>query len=413
MEFDLQLNWKDEKKSLSLTLTDEVMGEAGQHGAAVILESNEDKWLLKVFNTIIDHEMKEIPFLDVDLSEDPDKMKSRLQFWRAINEYSASLLAYELELPVPVCYLVCSQKVSDFTLEEDTILPLGKDVLVLDEELGAPDTAEEFYFLSGREQYTIKTSEKFEKLLRDRSLDGDETTVIGVLTRLVPNSKTLQGYFDSEEFETVVEKVSKLDDAFKLIPFDVFLNDPDRNQGNYLVEFGKGGELLGIHGIDYEMWSFSDDIWMDSDEITKGRSYLTAIIHRATSFFDERVLETFYRISTMSDIDIEYLTLSPSIILKLIEYHIKNDGLDADERYKIQLIEENNRDFLFENIPKIDKLGIRLIRQIGLPKKNKELETKILDIDEDEFYLPLLTNVDEDVLEDLDDVLDDDEVDED
>jgi hypothetical protein len=366
---------------------------------------NQERWLLKIFGHIIDIELKEIPFLDVDLSADPEKMKDRLQFWRALNEYNASLLAYELDLNVPVCYLITSQKISDFEVEKNSIIPLDEDEIVLDEDFGAPETADEFYYLTGREKYFLETSENFETLLRNYSLSKDETTVIGVLTRMVPNVKTLQGYFDVEEFTTVVEKVSSLDDAYSLIPFDVWLNDPDRNQGNYLIQFDKDNNPVSLVGIDYEMWSFGSDIWQDVDIITQGRSYLTAVVHKSTNFFDDRILETFFKISTLSDIDIEYLTFAPVIMCKFIEYHINQKNLNSDERFKLLQIEENNRDFLFETVPKIDKLSLRLIRQIGLPSANKELEEKILNIKEEEFYFNLESYLEDD----NEDINDDDE----
>jgi hypothetical protein len=319
-------------------------------------------------------------------------MKDRLQLWRVINEYTASNVGQDLELTVPEALLITSSKISNFSLEYSDILPLPSDEIVLDDDLGAPETAEEFYLLSMRENYRIDTSDGFESLLATFSESNDPTTVIGVLSRLIPNAKSIEQYLDEEpSFEKAIEKISSIDNAYKLIPFDTWLNDPDRNQGNYLIQFSDDGETpIDLWGIDYEMWSFSDDLLLigDEEDITHGRSYLTAIIHKSTNFFDKRILETFFKISCMRDEDIEVLSYAPVLICKFFEYQIKNGGIETDERFKLLQIEQNLRDFLFDSIPKIDKLSIRLINQIGLPVENRELEHDILNIDEEEFFRP-------------------------
>ena len=392
MSFDLKLTWPDENESLTLKFSQERLQSAGQHGQLTVLETQSgEKYLLKIFNRAIDLDNKTIPFADIDLDASPEEMKDRLQLWRAINEYTASNLAQDLELNVPESLIITSRVISDFPLEFSDVLPLPADEIILDEELGSPETAEEFYLLSLRENYIISTSDAFESLLASQSLEKDPTTVIGILTQLVPNTKTIDKYLENEiAFEKAVEKISSIDNAYKLIPFDTWLNDPDRNQGNYLVQFSEDGETpIDLWGIDYEMWSFSyDDLLTigDEEDITHGRSYLTAIIHKTTDFFDKRVLETFFKISCMKDDDIDVLSYVPKLLCQFIEYHIKNNHLENDERFKLLQIEENIRDFLFESIPKIDKLSIRLINQIGLPTDLKELEDDILNIDEDEFF---------------------------
>ena len=392
MSFDLKISWLEDSQSIVLKISKDRLTTAGQHGEAIILDSTDDKrYLLKLFNKVIDVEKNIIPFVDVDLEASPEEMKERLQLWRAINEFSASSIAMDLELNVPESFIITSREISKNTLDFSDVLQLPEDEIILDEELGAPETSEEFYLLSLRDNYVIDTSDAFESLLALHSESSDPTTVIGILTEYIPNSKTIEQYLEEElAFEETIKKISSLDSAYKLIPFDTWLNDPDRNQGNYLIQLDDDGETpIALWGIDYEMWSFSyDDILRigDEEDITHGRSYLTAIIHKSTDFFDKRVLESFFKISCMRDEHIEVLSYAPKILCQYIEYHIKNHNIGADERFKLVQIEENIRDFLYESIPKIDKLSIRLINQIGLPKEMRELEDDILNIDEEEFF---------------------------
>ena len=415
MSFDLKISWPEESESLTLKLSKEKLEKAGQHGSAVILESkSSEKFLLKIFSKAIDTEKKEIPFVDVDLGASPEEMKDHLQLWRAINEYTASNLAQDLELNVPEAIIITSSVISNHPLEFTDELPLGEDEIILDDELGAPETAEELYLLSLRDNYVIETSKAFESILSSYSEVNDPSTVIGVLTKLIPNTKSIEQYLDETmSFEKSIEKIASIDNAYKLIPFDTWLNDPDRNQGNYLIQFADDGETaVDLWGIDYEMWSFSHDDLLkigDEEDITHGRSYLTAIIHKTTDFFDKRLLETFFKISCMRDEDVEVLSYAPKLLCQFVEYHIKKGTLNTDERFKLLQIEQNIRDFLFESIPKIDKLSIRLINQVGLPKENRELEQDILNIDEEEFFRPdFYTGLRED-----DEDWDDEEIDED
>jgi hypothetical protein len=382
MAFDVKITWPDVKRNLELSLTDETMSVHGQHGKSLLLKTKKDeKWILKVFPNII--EDKEIDIMDIDLESDPDKVRHFLHLWRVLNEYVASQIAIELKVNVPEAIIVCSSEISKHKLNPDYNIQLGEDEIILDEEGGGPENAEELYRFSERDNYLIETSSKFEALLKGYSLNGNPTDVLAVLIKFVPNSKNLDQYLDENEFETAIENIKSLDDGYKLLPLDVWLNDPDRNQGNYLIELKEDQEIRGIYGLDYEMWSFGSDIWMDQDTVTKGRSYLTAIIHNATHLFDDRVLETIFSISSLSDDELEELTLAPQIICKFFEYNIENDFLDNDERLKLLSIEENMWDFLAETRPRVETLTLRIIKQIGLPKPLKSLQKKLEDYKED------------------------------
>ena len=165
MSFDLKINWLDDSETLTLKLTETKLEKAGQHGNATILESQAgEKFLLKIFSKVKDTQKKEIPFEDVDLGASPDTMKERLQLWRAINVYTACNLAAVLDLNVPEAIIITSSKISDFPLDFADQLTIPEDDIILDDELGAPETAEEIYLLSLRENYTIQTSAKFESI---------------------------------------------------------------------------------------------------------------------------------------------------------------------------------------------------------------------------------------------------------
>jgi len=188
----------------------------------------------------------------------------------------------------------------------------------------------------------------------------------------------LQTYLDTQEdFDKAISEISSISSGFKLLPFDVWLNDPDRNQGNYLIKMD-GDKTVDVYGLDYEMWSFGDDLWMDRDVVALGRSYLTAVIHRKTTIFDPRINETLFRIASLTKSQLTKLTRAPTLLCKFMEYHVKNTGLDPDERIKLLNVEQNLLDFLIETKPSLDKITLRIIRQIGLPKDLKELEKAIL-----------------------------------
>jgi len=349
-------------------LTKKTMSAAGQHGKATILIDDKKKeWLLKTFANIIDFEHKEIQDLEVDLKESPEESRGRMHLWRTFNEFAASRLGRRLHLNVPEAIIVCSQQVADHPLTQTSTLPLG-DVIILDEDEEG-ETAEEYYQFSERESYTLETSSNFEKILVEKSSRGDPSTVLAILLEKIPDTINLDEYLDSyEDLDEAFQTVQQIDDGYTLLPFDVWLNDPDRNAGNYLVQFDKSKQVQKIWGIDYEMWALGSDIWMEEDEITKGRSYLTAIIHPKSNIFDPRINQTVYRIRELTDESLSEMTRTPQLACKFFEYHIINQNLDPDERIKLRQVETNLEDFLIESRPRSDKLSDILVKQVGLPE---------------------------------------------
>ncbi len=384
MSFDIKITWSDENRTLELSLTDKKMDVHGQHGKSHILEAkNKEKWILKIFPRIIDN--NEIDIMDLDIEGDTEQESKKLHFWRVLNEYVASQIAITLQLNVPEALIVTSSPVSKLRLEDDYKLKLGEDEIILDDDEGSPETADELYRYHERDNYLIESSKNFDDLLASYSLTNRSTDVLGILIKFIPNSENLDQYLENNDFDKAMENIKKLDDGFRLLPFDTWLNDPDRNQGNYLVEKNTKNGLKAIYGLDYEMWSFGSDIWMDQDEVTKGRSYLTAVIHNATHLFDDRVMETIFNISSLNDDVLEELTLAPKIICKFLEYNIENSHLDSDERLKLLSIEENMWDFLAETRPRVETLTLRIIKQIGLPKHLKSLQKKLEEFEEEYF----------------------------
>ncbi|NHJ02770.1 MAG: hypothetical protein EAX86_11590 [Candidatus Heimdallarchaeota archaeon] len=349
-------------------ITEKTLAAAGQHGKAIILTDEHGKdWLLKTFSNIIDFEMEKILDLEVDIKASPEDSQSRMHLWRVFNELTAARLGEKLKLNVPEVILICSQKISDIVLKPSTRLSLG-NVVILDED-GGPETADEYYELCSRESFILKTSKRFESQLAQRSKDNDPSTVLGLLTEKISNSMNLDEYLDSfnGDLDSAFISIREINDGFTLLPFDIWLNDPDRNAGNYLVQTDDKNKTKHIWGIDYEMWSLGSDIWMDEDDITQGRSYLTAIIHPSTNIFDQRVLETLHRIRLLTDEEIHKLTRMPQLACKFFEYHIDFQNLDPEERIVLKQVETNLEDFLLESKPRTDKLSDILIKQIGLP----------------------------------------------
>lgn len=368
-DWDLILFESPDKKEVRnrLRLSEKIMTAAGQHGKATVLEDENGKeWLLKTFANIIDFELKEIQDLEVDLKESPEDSRGRMHLWRTFNELTASRLGHTLRLNVPEAIIVSSQQVADHPLEQASPLPLG-DVIILDEDEDA-ETAEEYYHFSERESYTLETSSKFESVLAEKSGRGDPSTVLALLLEKIPDTINLDEFLDSyKDLDEAFQTVREIDDGYTLLPFDVWLNDPDRNAGNYLVQFDEAKRAQKIWGIDYEMWALGSDIWMEEDEITKGRSYLTAIIHPKSNIFDPRVNQTVYRIRSLSDEALSAMTRTPQLACKFFEYHISKQSLEPDERIKLKQVETNLADFLTESRPRSDKLSDILVRQIGFP----------------------------------------------
>ncbi|MFX1285298.1 MAG: hypothetical protein ACFFB5_16740 [Promethearchaeota archaeon] len=368
-DWDLVIFDTSDKKAVRnrFRLTEKTMTAAGQHGKATVLEDESGKeWLLKTFSNIIDFELKEVQDLEVDLKESPEDSRDRMHLWRTFSELTASRLGRRLRLNVPEAIIVCSQQIADQPLKQTSTLPLG-DVIVFDEDEEG-ETAEEYYQYSEREPYTLETSAKFEQILSAKSGRGDPSLVLALLLEKIPNTINLDEFLDSyKDLDEAFQIVRQINDGYTLLPFDVWLNDPDRNAGNYLVQFNEGKQAEKIWGIDYEMWALGSDIWMEEDEITKGRSYLTAIIHLKSNIFDPRVNQTVYRIRSLSDEELSAMTKSPQLACKYFEYHIDKKNLDPDERIKLKQLETNLEDFLIESRPRSDKLSDILVKQIGLP----------------------------------------------
>ncbi len=374
-EWDLIIYSDDDQQSVKnrLRISEKQMTAAGQHGKATILIDEQGKeWLVKIFSNLIDFEVKEIFNLDVDIRDAPERSRDRLHLWRILNEITASQLGKRLFLNVPSTYMICSQKIASFPLKKSTPLALG-DVVILDEDAGQAETANEYYGLDERDEGSIKTSKRFEELLAAKSKSQNSDDVIALLQEKIPNSQNLDEYLDEhqEDLDAAFKTIQRIDDGFLLLPFDIWLNDPDRNVGNYLVQLDENQHATRIWGIDYEMWSFGSDIWMDEDEITKGRSYLTAIIHPESHIFDPRVNQTFYRIRMLTNDEIQQMTKAPRLACKFFEYHINMGNLDPEERIVLKQVEENLQDFLLESRPRSDKLSETLVKQVGLPKDFK------------------------------------------
>ena len=353
-------------------ITKKAMTAAGQHGKAIVLIDEQGKeWLLKTFSKFIDYEMKKILDLEVDIEDSPEESRHRMHLWRVLNELTASRLGQRLRLNVPGAFIVTSQQIADQPLEQTTILDLGDVVILDEEEEDEGDTAEEFYELSEREDYTLETSKKFEELLTKKSERGDSSTVLALIMEKIPDTVNLDEFLDTKDLDGAFEIIQQIDDGYSLLPFDIWLNDPDRNAGNYLVQFDENKKPNIIWGIDYEMWALGSDIWMEEDEITKGRSYLTAVIHTKSNIFDPRVTETVHRIRSVNDEELTSMTRAPRILCKFFEYHITQKNIDPDERDVLKQVESNLEDFLIESRPRSDKLSDILIRQVGLPPDYK------------------------------------------
>lgn len=370
-DWDLVIFETSDKKAVRnrFRITEKAMTAAGQHGkATVLLDEQGKEWLLKAFPNLIDFELNKILDLEVDLQESPEESRHRMHLWRVLNELTASRLGQRLKLNVPEAFIVCSQAIAGLPLEQTSALDIG-DVIVLDDDEDETDTAEEFYHFSEREAYSLEASTKFDQLLAVKSGRGDPSTVLALLIEKIPDSINLDEYMDSfeKDLDGAFAAIQQINDGYALLPFDIWLNDPDRNAGNYLVQLDDSKKAKKIWGIDYEMWALGSDIWMDEDEITKGRSYLTAIIHSTSNMFDPRVNQTVHRIRNLSDDELKAMTLSPQILCKFFEYHINQKNLEPDERIVMKQVETNLEDFLTESRPRSDKLYEIISRQIGFP----------------------------------------------
>ncbi|MFW9778277.1 MAG: hypothetical protein ACFFE8_05420 [Candidatus Heimdallarchaeota archaeon] len=352
-----------------LRLTKDTLAVAGQHGkATVLIDEHEQEWLLKTFNNLIDHEVNMMYDLDVDIEGSPEEGKDRMHLWRVLCEFVASRLGHQIKLKIPKTLILCSQLVANFELTTSSPLMLDPEVVILDEE-GVAETAEEYYGYSERDAYSFETSKAFEKLLAEKSVQGDPSSVLAVLIKKIPNTVNLDQFLDQHAggIDDAFSLIQKVDDGYYLLPFDIWLNDPDRNAGNYLVQLDESNNIKNLWGIDYEMWALGSDIWMEEDEITKGRSYLTAIIHPVSHLFDPRISQTVHRMRNLTEEEVVMMTKAPQLLCKWFEYHITQKNLNADERIVLKQVESNLEDFLLESKPRTDKLTNNLERQIGLP----------------------------------------------
>jgi hypothetical protein len=348
----------------------------GQHGSPLVFQDRNSlkKYILKPFYNAIDSEFNQLNALDVDLSWEAARSKDRGQFSRIANEIVASRVATALSLKVPYCFPVVSSEVADFQIDPKEQLLLDPKVKILD-ETGEPETYEEFYRFQEREIAILDASEELDDILfsrRSGDYPPDPSFVIGIFSEFIPNSEDFASAMDKATEENYldewVDEIRENDSGFELLPFDTWLNDPDRNNQNYLIQKENGQKA--IWGIDYEMFSFGADI-PEEDDSTKGRSYLAAILHKNTSLGDPRILQTLMKIKMLSEETITAVTRLPFLILQYVEFHIAKGNLDPDEREKIKSTEQNLFDCLWETKPKMSRLETTLEQQIGSPKWGK------------------------------------------
>ncbi|MFQ5977264.1 MAG: hypothetical protein ACE5OZ_03910 [Candidatus Heimdallarchaeota archaeon] len=350
---------------------DKIVG--GQHGSPLVFQDRRTlrKFILKPFFNAIDAEFSQLNALDVDLSWEAARSKDRGQFGRIANEIIAARTAAKLSLNVPFCFPIVSSEVANFQIKPEENLALDPNVRILD-DTGQPETYEEYYRFQTREIAILDVSSEFDEVLFSRKAGDyppDPSFVIGIISEYIPNSIDLASAMDraSEEnrLDEWIDEIRENDSGFDLLPFDTWLNDPDRNNQNYLVQ-EDGGVSRGVWGIDYEMWSMGADI-PDEDDSTKGRSYLAAILHKNTSLEDPRILQTLLKIKMLPKTTIEAIVKLPFLLLQYVEYHIAKGNLDADEREKIKSTERDLFDCLWETKPKMSRLEEILETQLGSP----------------------------------------------
>ena len=361
-----------DKWRLDLEYTGEEIS-GGQHGSPLVFQEKKStrKFILKPFYSVIDPEFSQLNAIDVDLSWDAARSKDRCQFGRIANEIVASRLANQhLGIRVPFSFPVVSSKVAKFKIKPKKRLPLDPKVKVLDEsEL---ETFEEYYHLQDREMIKVKPASDFDELLLSRCPDdnpSDASFVMGMISEYIPNSVDLASAMDkaSDEgrLDEWIDDIRGYDNGYELLPYDTWLNDPDRNNQNYLVQEEETGKT--IWGIDYEMFSFGADV-PDQDDSTKGRSYLAAILHKNTNLGDPRILKTLLKIRMLSKGTIEDIVRLPFPLLQYVEFHIAQGNLEPDEREKINTTEQELFDCLYETKPKMSRLEKIVENQLGSPQ---------------------------------------------
>ncbi|MFX0092977.1 MAG: hypothetical protein ACFFBD_14555, partial [Candidatus Hodarchaeota archaeon] len=286
-------------------------------------------------------------------------------FHRAANEYVAFRLAHQLGVQVPESFIITSKNIGEFPLDKTKPLDLGENVIIFDE--AAPiETIGEFYNFKNRLDQNPRYSDRFDSFLMKQVDEGGYEVqqvedVIAVLSQFIPGTTNLDAFLDErrEIYQEKIKELRSLKNARKLIPFDVWLSGPDRNAGNYLVDNSNPRQVFGI---DYEMWSFAETDIIEEDDITKGRSYLTAVLHPATSMQDPIIKKSLEKIMCLSEQDIKQICQLPCCYVKFVEYMIAKGIIKPDEREKLILLEENLKDFLWETR---NRLREKLAHQIG------------------------------------------------
>ncbi len=354
---------------ISLQYTDEKLQRGGQHGKPLIfVDKNDEKWILKPFGKAIDHDTETLNDFPISLERSPEENRNYQHFFRVANELVASRVAARLSvnisLNVPEVLVVTSKAVANLKIHPNYKIPLPKDVLQLDpdDEL---ENFEEFYSISKRFASQQKSDDEFDEILVQETGVEHPSLALGCLIKLIPNSTNLDEFMDEyAKDDAWMQLIREIEEGYYLIPFDVWLNDPDRNVGNYIIQKLEEEKIFTIYGIDYEMWGYGSDT-IDEDDITRGRSYLAAIIHRKTSLNDPRILRSVFNIRYLTEKEITDLTRLPLPFVKFVEYHIKKGNLNEDEREKILQTDINLKDFLWETKPRLSVLERKLQEQIG------------------------------------------------
>ncbi|MFX1514454.1 MAG: hypothetical protein ACFFCQ_17915 [Promethearchaeota archaeon] len=354
---------------ISLQYTGEKLEWGGQHGQPLLFtDESGEKWILKPFGKAIDFEMATLNDSEISLERSPEENRNYQHFFRVANEIVASRVATHLSQNVPInvpeALVVTSKAVANLRIHSQHKIPLPGDVKILDpdDEL---ETFEDFYSLSQRFDFQQKSDDEFDELLIQKTGVEDPNLALGCLIKFIPNSVNLDQFMDEHSKDDAwIQLIHEIEEGYFLIPFDVWLNDPDRNVGNYLVQKLEGEKKFSIFGIDYEMWAYGGDT-IDEDDITRGRSYLAAIIHRKTNLNDPRILRSVFNIRYLTEEKIINLSRLPIPFVKFVEFHIKNGNLNEDEREKILQTDQNLKDFLWETKPRLSVLEEKLKDQIG------------------------------------------------
>jgi len=375
-------------RNLSLEFTGEYLAQSGQHGRRSIFVDKKtgQSWLLKIFPTPIDPDLRSIDPLPVDLGWSADVVRRRAQFARASCEAVASSLARALRLNVPEAFVLASERVTNLELSPKEIVPPEKGTIDLtydDEDLedheeeeeerdvGYEDeeTFEDVYALSEREDYVLRSARNWDAFLMEETRIENPEEVLALFVAQVPDARTIDEACDeAEDIDELFDELRHSDSGFYLLAFDVFLNDPDRNAGNYLLtreqDSAKGGPWR-VYGIDYEMFAFAEGDRIDPDDITKGRSYLAAILCKNATPADPRVLRTLYDIRRLSEEDIIRISRIPLSMIRFVEFHIREERISDENRLVVRQVEENIKDFLWESKPRMSLLEENIEFQLG------------------------------------------------